>query len=702
MLRRPNEKELLKNQEFQSALVRLGIWFFGVIYIGLGAASNYYAVDESQYYLLFAVYLAVFLAIFTSIFFRPEWEARQYVSLVIDVTAITLCIVMTGEAISPFYLLYVWLFISYGARFGKRHLTVASLLSFIAYFVALLYLDQWEGSIFDAVFFLVLLLLLPLYQYSLLQQLHHARQEAVRANKAKSAFLSTMTHELRTPLNGIVGMSQLLRSSPLNNDQKEYVESISGSAGLLNTLIGNVLDLTRIEASQLQLNHVGFELRPLVREVCVGLSDRAIEKGLDIICSVDDKVPFRVEGDPLRVEQLLFNIIGNAVKFTPSGYVEVSVSAAEACESLPRTHLLFEIRDTGIGISTWDLDRVFETFWQADSSTTSHYGGTGLGATIARSLVETMGGAIGVSSTEGKGSSFWCRLPLAASDERGSAHINPNRLVGLKGLIVEMNPKVNEQLSAMCAGLGVECHSVTRIPQLAAEILAVEERGGVDFAVIADTPEGQDVKRLAGVLHSHLGNELPVIYLGYSGRRIHDQLPYTTFLAKPVMRDVLSEGVKRVLSAPGNHVKGRESAAGVQVRIAPRVLIAEDNPINAKVIGTLLDELGCELVWAKDGEWALEKAVQERFDIVFVDLRMPKLDGLGFTRRYRQEERGGKHLPIIAVTANSSSSLKQKCLEAGMDDFLAKPVDKNVLGAVLVRYLERDAAETGDPEHAHL
>lgn len=689
MLENISGQKLIKNPEFQSALVRLGIWLFAMIYIGLGTVSSYFAVELAQYYQLFMGFLILFLGIFFSILIRPVWEARRYFTLVVDISATTFCILMTKEVVNPFYLLYIWIFISYGTRYGKRHLRAASLLSFTAYLSVLLYLDQWSLFTFDAVFFLISLLAIPMYQNMLLQKMHEARQEAEQANRAKSAFLSTMTHELRTPLNGIVGMSHLLKATPLTHDQEEYVQSIATSGSLLNSLIGNVLDLTRLETSQLELDEKRFSIRPLVREVSVALSDKAVTRGVEVLCDIDETIPDQLIGDSQRLKQILFSLLGNAVKFTEEGYVDLRVFPADD----GRRMLRFEVEDTGIGIADEDLDKVFDQFWQADSSTSSMYDGAGLGTTLAKNLVNIMGGSIGMESHESLGSLFWFELPLLPEGEYQEREL-PQELTGKCCLLVELNPLSNERLTNTLHMRGVECRSIQKIPLLAEEITRAEEFDDVDFVVIADSPLRHDVMRLSGIIRDHLREDLPVIYLGYTERKSMDTHLRSLFLPKPVTREVLEEAVATVCAPIDAEMPLERGAVIGSEDHNPRVLMAEDNPINARVLSTLLKELGCEVEWAKNGDQALGMARGGQYDVAVVDLRMPKLDGIGFTKGWRASEKEGEHLPIIALTANTSSSIRRDCLDAGMDDFLAKPVDKLTLGSVIFSHLKAQ-------RHAH-
>lgn len=686
LLRHLLEPELRANLEYQSALVRLGIWVFSVVYIGLAAVTGYYKVDLGYFFVLFGVYLILFLGLATSVVLRPVWPKRRFVALAVDVSATSLAIFLTDEAISPFYMLYIWLFISYGTRYGQTLLKMASVLSVLAYSVVLWKLDESHTHTFEAAFFLLLLVLLPIYQYSLLRKVVEARQEAERANQAQSDFLATMTHELRTPLSGVIGMTRLLESTRLRPEQRDYVHSISSSAQLLRALIGDILDLSKIEAKKLHLETVRFDLRETVLDVCNTCESQALDKGLELVCVMDPQLPTQVDGDQLRLRQILFNLVGNAVKFTKFGEVVVSGRVAEGTRELPRTHFYMEVRDTGIGIPKDRLERIFDSFWQADISTSRRFGGSGLGTTIARDLALLMGGDIGVESEEGKGSTFWVRLPLLAQDFQPAATQHSSELTGQCALVYESNATSRELVGQACGSLGLEFRALENISQLGFLTSKVPE---VALAIIADSPAGEDLDGVYALLKRVLGRQVPALFLIYNSRRLNGEDSGEHCLSKPF---VLARLREKILDVVRNRNASRRTAPLVPLPDARRtdavlnVLVAEDNAIAAKVIVTFLSRLGHRVTLTQDGEETLERARLQRFDIAFIDLRMPRIDGLDFTRSYRAEEIDGAHLSIIALTANAVEDMKQEALDAGMDDFLTKPVDPEELREIIRRY----------------
>lgn len=681
----PLHPSLLRNPEFQSALVRLAIWLFAVFYIGFGAVTEYYVVDLGDYSLLFGGFLILFLSLLASVLYRPVWEARRYLSLLLDIAATSFCIYLTKDVVSPFYLLYIWIFISYGTRYGKAHLKAASLLSILAYTVLLTVLGQWEKYTFEVIFFLLLLIMLPLYQYVLLRKLHNARMEAEQSDKAKSIFLSSMTHELRTPLSGIMGMSQLLRNTPLSTEQKEYVESIASSANILDSLISEVLDLSKMDAEGFELTPRLFDIRRLFRDICLTLSHQALDKGLELICHIDERVPHQLYYDELRLRQILCNLLSNALKFTETGEIELSAKVLPAVSEEGHEWLLISVRDTGIGLSEAQQQQLFECFWQADASPTSGQGGLGLGATITQRLTHLMGGDVSVESSMGQGSCFRIQLPLTGQIPV-PALARSHLFEGVSVLIYETNRRTGDILRQACVDRGIHCYAAARISDLSAVVQQAEMRGGLDFAIIADSPGGQEVYRIGRILRQHLGDDLPVVFLGYMERRLSDSHPASYFLTKPFVAAELMNQVGVLLRQGGYPGDGNARHIRDSLSFPVRVLMAEDNTINAKVLSTLLNGIGCQVSWAKNGEEALRMALADSFDIAFIDLRMPKMDGLSFTRELRAQEQGDRRLPIIALTANISSNVHKACAEAGMDDFLAKPVDERLLRQAIQRY----------------
>jgi two-component system sensor histidine kinase RpfC len=673
--------DMLRNPEYQSALVRLAIWCFSITYIGLGAWTEYYDVDIRLFFLLFGGYLFFFVVVIISVYHRPVMRVRPYITLVVDISASSLAIFLTREAISPFYLLYIWIFVSYGTRYGKKVLMVASALSVIAYNLVLVSLKQWGIHTFEAFFFLLLLVMLPLYQYSLLRKLHKARQEAEHANKARGDFLATMTHELRTPLIGILGMARLMQGTPLDAEQKEYLHSVRSSAELLRALIGDILDFSKIDANKLELVDEPFDIRQVVHGVMSALASEAQEKQLELRCWVDPRLPRKLRGDNLRISQILFNLIGNAIKFTEKGSVVLRVSYSESHQELPDHHVLLEVEDTGIGIPKDKLDKIFDMFWQLDASNSRRYGGTGLGTTVARDLCIRMGGNISVRSQIGVGTRFSVRLPLLGN-QAATMPVQSPVLKDKRVLVFETDEQSMKLHLKVIEELGMQGVPAPSLSELTPYL---DEK--FDVVLICDSHAGIPLKQLLSRTEI-LEGEPTILLAAYRGRTVGVPSPVSRVLMKPFLADDLVQAIidplreRNLLTGSLSSVLEREvrESTGIQI------LLAEDNAIAAKVLSTLLQQRGHSVDVVKDGKEALEALKKSDYHLAFIDLRMPRMDGIEFTRRYRASEGSSRRLPIYALTANTAEDAMKLCLQAGMDGFLNKPVEPEELEVIIERH----------------
>jgi two-component system sensor histidine kinase RpfC len=483
-------------------------------------------------------------------------------------------------------------------------------------------------------------------------------------------------------------MTNLLQTTKLNAEQREYVDSIGSSAEVLRALIGDVLDLSKIEAQKLHLESLPFDLRAGMQEVCAALENQALGKGLELILQIDPRIPEKLIGDQLRVRQILFNLVGNAVKFTDQGEVRVRASPCASDTILPRPHLLLEVEDTGVGIPEKKLDEIFDSFWQADDSTTRQYGGTGLGTTIARDLTRLMGGRIGVESEVGRGSRFWVRLPLQQEPRPAVAEAGSRRLEGLRALVFENNATSRRMVMDICSAEGMACQPVLDIGHLSRMAGQTRE---VDLLIIADSPQQQDLGALLDLFHRVLGDRVPCLLLTYGARRMDRSTGGMNCLNKPFLAEGLVAQIMRLLgrepAADAGGCADLASPSTTAVLEGVRILVAEDNEIAGKVIRRLLEKQGLRVTLVRDGEEALARARGEDFAMAFVDLQMPKLDGLGLARAYRSGEESGERMPIIALTANAAEEIREECLTAGMDDFLCKPVHPEALRQLTLRYV---------------
>jgi len=680
-------KEVRTSQEFQSALIRLSIWAFMVPMLGIAGWVGDYDFTWPQYLLLFGVHLVWYGGLLVSTLARPQlWRARTYFSILADLSGTTGTIYLTGDATGPFYLLYAVSFLSQGMRYGKTNLLVASVCSLLAYATVAALLGDWSRQTLEVAFVALVLVVLPAYEYSLLRKLQNAKQGAETANRARGDFLATMTHELRTPLSGVIGMAGLLKRTSLDNDQREYLDSINSSADVLQALIGDILDLSKIDAGKLEIKPSTFVVRDSLHETCWALSNQALDKGVELICRVAPDVPAEVYGDELRFRQILFNLIGNAVKFTEQGEISVEARVMSADRLINRPYLQVAIRDTGIGIPADRVDQVFDSFWQADLSTTRRHGGTGLGTAIARDLTRLMGGEIAVQSEEGRGSEFRVGLPFLDQGDAAPPQA-PEVLREVRALVFEQNPESAAAIAEVCEAAGMRTDVVGDIDRLGAlesESDSAERR----VALIVDAPRGLDLDRVGNLARKLLGATTPMVYLHYPRRKPPIGDAHSSRAIKPVNAPQLWHAIASLV-APGEispQPVGQTDTIETERPVQGRLLVAEDDEVNAKLIESLLRMSGCDVTLVRDGQAALDAALSQPFDLAFIDLRMPIMDGIDFAMQYRAQEPADRHLPIVALTANAAEDARAKSLRAGMDEFVTKPVDPQILQELMLRY----------------
>jgi two-component system sensor histidine kinase RpfC len=660
--------------EHEQGVLRLIITALGSLYLLPDALAHRDAMPLYAMSVCFVLALIIFLRIAYSSKVSP---ARRVFAQFADVAAISWYMGFFGESAAPLFLLYIWVTLGSGFRFGPKYLVSELAMSVVGFGVVIYLNDFWRAHVTLGIGLLIGMIAVSIYVLSLVRRMFDAVARAEAANLAKRRFISMVSHEMRTPLNAIIGMADLLRDTPLSREQADMLQTLRGSSRVMLGLIEDVLDFSKIEAGKVTLEKTDFDLHALVNSTCRILSAQAAAKSVEFVVSIMPEVPPAVRGDPHHLRQVLINLAGNAVKFTEKGSVTVHVTVQAETDAMVR--LKFSIRDTGIGISPDAQSKIFESFAQADDSTTRRFGGTGLGTTIAKQLIQLMGGRIGLESAIGLGSTFWVEVDLEKQAERAGG--GEGRIAGARMLLVGFPAAERAALEEALSGWGAQAVAVEAVDEgvarLVAEISLAQPyhsallyASGEDLTLaqrfrraapkpapptILAVPREADVRRFE-VLSSGFAS---VLELPFDKRRLFNVLHSVT------AGDEVTEGVVRLQDY------ARRGGAAARVR----VLVADDNPTNREVAGRILERAGHAVVLVNDGEQALDAIERDEYDVVILDRNMPGMGGMEALQALRLMTRGRERLPVIMLSADVTPEAKREALEAGADAFLSKPIE---------------------------
>lgn len=673
--------------ELEQALVRFVLSLLVFAYLLI---NSLFADDIVTYYQPTLIKIGIFLVYtiitIASILLYPTRSAvRISLCMITDLCSIAFLMTVIGENSPVLYIILLWSVFGYGIRYGQRYLLTATVITALSFIIVIESTAFWYEQPNLGYGLLVGIIILPSFVYSLLSKLTRAIEQANEANRAKSQFLANMSHELRTPLNGVVGMSELLITTPMSEEQKDYAQTIHASARTLLSLIEGILDISKIEAGKFTIENIEFDLHSVTKNIVTMLAPQAYAKQLEIHYQIDPETPFLLYGDPLHLRQVLINLLGNAIKFTPKG--EVGVRIHHVHDDKQCSRLRFEIYDTGIGISKKAQQTIFDSFTQADDSTTRNYGGTGLGTAISKKIVELMNGQIGLDSEEDKGSTFWFELSferkLIGNMDAGRLGINQNKV-----LLISANKSLQHTSGNYLDAWGVVHHAVNSAAQAFASLIGNRHNDKPYNVVMVDRDSfDMDIAQFTQALaaETSIGHIEMILLQGQRQDKVFQHLSngYRSVLKLPLDKTLLFNAL-HVCQADEQH---EQSATRLAIQYARHlnkglklnILVAEDNSINQKVLDRILQSAGHHTEIVNNGEQALDALEKRSYDLMILDMQMPVLGGIDTVKTYRYLHRGETAIPVIILTANATTEAMRECAEAKVDAYLTKPLDSEKL-----------------------
>lgn len=667
--------------EFEQAVIRIVILSAITVYLSLHYSLSGQVNILEQPVGLLTVYDLIAILILVSFKFRPNVShTRRSFTLLSDLSFLSLTLHYGGNEATICFSVYLWLIIGYGMRFGQCYLIAGSVIGVSEFIIVLVTTDYWIEQRIAGFGLLVGLIVLPIFFSVLLNKLTQAKAAAESANISKSAFLANMSHEIRTPLNGVICMSELLSSTVLTEEQKELTRTLRASAQSLLSLIEDVLDISKIEAGKFSIEETPFDLHTLINSTASIMRIQAKAKNIVLNSSITATTPFRLVGDPHHLRQVLINLIGNAIKFTEKGSVSLNVTTVNENETIAK--LRFEVIDTGIGIAISAQNSIFESFTQADSSTTRKYGGTGLGTTISKQIVELMGGTIGLHSASGVGSTFWFEIEFEKQEDATDID-TLNELQNIHILVIAEHDAHDIRDTLRTLGVSYEWDNK---PAAAIDIFSKNTHGNLYSSIIFDSEcirnANEEVNNFA--LQCKEYNSPPIILITSEHGNAFDNIEgYDFVLQSPLNRSALYSALHAAnieLIDENNVINfNKYTDSSIDYTSHLNILIAEDNPTNQIVIRKILERARHIPHVVNNGQEALDALENNEYDIVILDMQMPVMGGIEAAKIYNYTVNSVKKLPIIILTANATTEALQECEEANVDAYLTKPINVDKL-----------------------